>query len=183
MVHGYHVICGAYGFWLPNDPRGSWSDFIGAWELWRFGPATKGLERKFDLSPNEQRMLDEARRALKYPAVEFTGVQARAIGRGFAKAVASSQFTIWACSILPCHVHLIIARIGTQWGSLAVALPAGQSQSELANCDGERATTWTVLAQDNARRRGLPVTFALCGECIAADPSASRLSDPQRGLR
>jgi len=57
-------------------------------------PSHQGAERKFELSPNEQRMLDEARRALKYPAVEFTGVQARGIGRGFANAVASSQFTI-----------------------------------------------------------------------------------------
>jgi hypothetical protein len=28
MILGYHVIFGAYGFWLPNDPRGSWSDFV-----------------------------------------------------------------------------------------------------------------------------------------------------------
>ena len=27
-----HVIITAYGFWLPNDPRGSWSDFVGAWD-------------------------------------------------------------------------------------------------------------------------------------------------------
>jgi len=72
MVHGFHVIFGAYGFWLPNDPRGSWSDFVGSWELWRFGPATKSLERKLTLSLSEQRRLDAARRALKYPAVEFT---------------------------------------------------------------------------------------------------------------
>ncbi len=26
MVHGYHVIIGAYGYWLPNNPRGSWSE-------------------------------------------------------------------------------------------------------------------------------------------------------------
>lgn len=26
---GAHVIFGAYGFWLPNDPRGSWSEFVG----------------------------------------------------------------------------------------------------------------------------------------------------------
>lgn len=25
MVIGYHVIFSTYGFWLPNDPRGSWS--------------------------------------------------------------------------------------------------------------------------------------------------------------
>src|SRR4051812_39201122 len=32
MIVGYHVIFSAYGFWLPNDPRGSWSDFVGSWE-------------------------------------------------------------------------------------------------------------------------------------------------------
>ena len=90
--------------------RGSWADFVGAWELWQFGPATKGLERKSELSAAGQQMLDDARRSLKYPVVEFNGVQARAIGRGFANAVASSRLTIWACSILPCHVHLVIAR-------------------------------------------------------------------------
>jgi hypothetical protein len=45
MIHAYHVVFGTYGFWLPNDPRGFWSDFVGAWELLPFGDATKGLER------------------------------------------------------------------------------------------------------------------------------------------
>jgi hypothetical protein len=45
MIHAYHVILGTYGFWLPNDPRGSWSDFVGSWDLARFGKATKSLER------------------------------------------------------------------------------------------------------------------------------------------
>src|SRR5689334_5419414 len=40
MVLAYHVIFGTYGFWLPNDPRGSWSDFVRSWELLRYGPAT-----------------------------------------------------------------------------------------------------------------------------------------------
>jgi len=39
MIRAYHAIFTAYGFWLPNDPRGSWSDFVGSWELFRFGPA------------------------------------------------------------------------------------------------------------------------------------------------
>ena len=46
MIVGYHVIFGMYGFWLPNDPRGSWSDFVGSWELFRFGRATKTDERR-----------------------------------------------------------------------------------------------------------------------------------------
>ena len=57
MIHGYHAIFGAYGFWLPNDPRGSWSDFVGAWELFRFGPTTKSLERKTELNAKERAAL------------------------------------------------------------------------------------------------------------------------------
>lgn len=112
MIHGYHVILPTYGFWLPNDPRGSWSDMIRKWELLRFGPATKGLGRKSleELAPAEITRRDAARAALKYPPVTLTGQQAASIGRGFADKAARSNYTIWACSILPEHTHLVIAR-------------------------------------------------------------------------
>jgi hypothetical protein len=42
VILASHVIVSAYGFWLPNEERGSWSDFVRKYELWRdFGPATK----------------------------------------------------------------------------------------------------------------------------------------------
>ena len=40
-----HIILTTYGFWLPNDPRGSWSDFVAAWELLKYGKATKVTTR------------------------------------------------------------------------------------------------------------------------------------------
>jgi hypothetical protein len=46
MICAYHVIFGTYGFWLPNDPRGSWSDFVASWEIFRYGPATKVTARR-----------------------------------------------------------------------------------------------------------------------------------------
>jgi len=111
MVFGYHVIFGAYGFWLPNDPRGSWSDFVGSWELYRFGPATK-VETRQSLAqrPHNQTLRTAAKTALRRSAVQFSGLQARAVGRGFARFVRRSGIVIWACSILPEHVHLVIAR-------------------------------------------------------------------------
>ena len=45
-----------------------------------------------------------------YPPVQFSGPQARSIARGFANACRSSDYTIWACAILPEHTHLVIAR-------------------------------------------------------------------------
>ena len=46
MVLAYHIIFTAYGFWLPNDPRGSWSEFVPFVELVRFGRATKTETRR-----------------------------------------------------------------------------------------------------------------------------------------
>ena len=112
MVHGYHVILPAYGFWLPNDPRGSWSDFVGHWELARFGRTTRSSDRTElkSLTDAQRRQRDAARMALKYPAVTFTGAQAKAIGTGFGIKCCKSNYTIWACAILPEHTHLVIAR-------------------------------------------------------------------------
>ena len=111
MVIGFHVILTAYGFWLPNDPRGSWSDFVGAWELVRFGRATTTDERRsLARNPHDLRTRLAAKNALKYPAVQFTGAQARAIGRGFAGLANRSDLKVWACSILPEHTHLVVGQ-------------------------------------------------------------------------
>ena len=111
MVLGSHVILSTYGFWLPNDPRGSWSDFVGAWELLRFGRATKTDARRSVAGKAYDRHAHRAaRQALKYPLVHFSGVQARAVGRGFATLARNNGLLVWACTILPEHVHLVIAR-------------------------------------------------------------------------
>lgn len=110
MIHGYHVIWGAYGFWLPNDPRGSWSDFVYSWELRRFGKATKRLER-VNIAPREiAPWRNAAERVLKYPAVAFAGEQALAIGEGIGRFVRKSGLAVWACAILPEHVHMVVGR-------------------------------------------------------------------------
>ena len=104
-----HVIITAYGFWLPNDPRGSWSDFVGAWELLRYGRATKVTTRRSVAHvPHDRELRLRAKRSLKYEPVRFTGVQARAIGRGFGRAVEEGSYRIHACAVLRDHVHLVI---------------------------------------------------------------------------
>ncbi len=111
MVLAYHVIFGAYGFWLPNDPRGSWSVFVGSWELVRFGKAMKTAERRSVAHvPHDRRLREEAKRAFKYPPVAFSGRQALAVAHGFDRARNESGYVIHACSILPEHVHLVIGR-------------------------------------------------------------------------
>ena len=111
MVIAYHVIFSTYGFWLPNDPRGSWSDFVGAWELVRFGKATKvSTSRSVAAAPHDRRMRKQAKETLQYQPVAFSGRQALAVGQRFAQAVRESGYRVHACSILPEHVHMIIGR-------------------------------------------------------------------------
>jgi REP element-mobilizing transposase RayT len=111
MILASHVIFFTYGFWLPNDPRGSWSDFVGAWNLLPFGLATKTSTRRSVAGARHDQILRrDAKAALKHDPVAFTGLQARAVGRGFAHYVEGTKIEVWACSILPKHVHMVIKR-------------------------------------------------------------------------
>ena len=111
MVLAYHVIWGAHGFWLPNDPRGSWSIYVGNRKLHQFGPATKVTTRRSVAhTAHDAQLRLAAKEVLEYPAVTLTGVQARAVGTGFLHYVKRSGITVWACSVMPDHVHAVIAR-------------------------------------------------------------------------
>lgn len=106
----FHIVFGTYGFWLPNDPRGSWSTYVGSHKLREFGPATKVSTRESLAGrPHDAALRRAAKLALKYPEVIFNGHQAKAVGGGFAEAVRRSQLRILACAIMPQHVHVIIA--------------------------------------------------------------------------
>jgi REP element-mobilizing transposase RayT len=111
QVLAYHVVFSTYGFWLPNDPRGSNSDAVWAPHLQEFGPATKVVGRRSHANdPHNADLRYAAKRALLYPAVRLNGLQARAVGRGFARCVDRTGAIVHACAIMPDHVHLVISR-------------------------------------------------------------------------
>src|SRR3954466_14132101 len=100
MVIASHIIISAYGFWLPNDPRGSWSDFVGSWELLKFGPATKVNDsRNYAKDPHDVSLRRAAKQALKNPPVRFTKAQRVAIADGFAQACIDGNYRCYACCI------------------------------------------------------------------------------------
>lgn len=123
MVLAYHITLGMYGFWLPNDPRGSWSDYVRSAELYRHGAATKtDTRRSVAYRPHNQHARLRAKNALRFPPVVLNGIQARAVGRGFADYTACSELRVHACAILPTHTHLVIARHRLPVEKLAIAL-------------------------------------------------------------
>ncbi|HEX4588965.1 MAG TPA: hypothetical protein VH120_03490, partial [Gemmataceae bacterium] len=136
MVLGYHLIFGAYGFWLPNDPRGSGSWHVWAEHLRQFGPATRLDDRSRSVARHEHdwRLRLAAKRNLKFPAVKFTGIQAKAIGDGFGDYVRRNGVVVWACSILPEHVHLTIGRHRYDIETIAEQLKAAATRRLLKEC-------------------------------------------------
>jgi REP element-mobilizing transposase RayT len=109
MLHGFHVIFSTYGFWLPNDPRGSWSDFVRRWELVRFGKVTKVTTRRSVAAVGHdvgKRLA--AKQTLTYPEVHLSGVQALAVANGFRSAIEETDYPVFACSILPQHIHMVL---------------------------------------------------------------------------
>ncbi len=111
MILAYHVIVSAYGFWLPNDPRGSWSDFVGSWELYKFGPATNvNDDRNYAKDPHDRELRRAAKQALKYPVVRFDAAQRNAIAEGFARACDEGAYQCLAGCLGHDHAHLVIGR-------------------------------------------------------------------------
>jgi REP element-mobilizing transposase RayT len=108
-IIAYHIVFGAYGFWLPNDPRGSWSRYVWAPRLQRFGQP-EPISASHDATPLEEGLREQMKRELAYPPVRFTGLQARAIGGGFADIVRKLGLVIYSAAIMPDHVHLVAAR-------------------------------------------------------------------------
>jgi len=107
----YHIIYSAYGFWLPNDPRGSWSTFVGSQRLFElFGPATKvSIPESVARTPHDWRQRLAAKRELKFSPAKFNGAQAREVAHAIRDVVNEHAIVVLACAVMPEHVHLVTA--------------------------------------------------------------------------
>ena len=101
-IIAYHIIWGAYGFWLPNDPRGSWSDYVWAPRLQVYGQATKVTARRSHAhDEHDHRSRLEAKNELTYPAVRFTLDQIESIARGFSDIREKLGLVLYAAALMP----------------------------------------------------------------------------------
>ncbi len=114
MIHAYHATFGTYGSWLPNDPRGSASRFVGSRKIFGIGGRADLSKRtKYDklLSP-EQRKHTVIQTQLFRDAVVFNESHLKEIAIAFGQFITEQRLQVWATAILPCHVHLVFARCG-----------------------------------------------------------------------
>ena len=131
-VLAYHIIFTTYGFWLPNDQRGSGSEVVRAPHLQRFGAATKLLadgNRSVAHRPFDHGVREEARASLKYPHVRLDGTQAHGVAMSIGDTLDRRDVTCLACCVLPDHVHVLVLRRNTERAErLSSALKANASR-------------------------------------------------------
>ncbi len=175
MVIAYHLILSCYGFWLPNDPRGSWSSDVRVPALRHFGPATKvTTHRSVAHIAHDRQQRVAAKQALAHPPVKLSGQQARAVAHGLAVAQQRHDLQMYAAAVMPDHVHTVIARHPSlDSAAISRRLKAAATQSVNAEGVGLGRSLWAkgqwvvflhtpedvrrtmAYVDDNPRRAGL----------------------------
>ena len=110
MVLAYHLIWVAYGWWLPNDLRGSTSHWIGSDVIGELGELHYGRKKVQPASRDIRAFYERAKDVLKFPLLTFAPAELDAVARAFADVIEACRYTCYACAILPDHVHLVIRK-------------------------------------------------------------------------
>lgn len=110
MVIAHHRIWTAYGWWLPNDPRGSMSRTIASDPLAELGPLHYGRKPVQPSSHVLREFFDDAIEKLKFERIEFSSQEVEVVAEAFDETIRSGAYTCYACAVMPDHVHLVIRK-------------------------------------------------------------------------
>ena len=110
LVIAYHLIWTGYGWWLPNDPRGSHSQSVRSDVLKDLGEVHLGRKKIQPYSHVIRDFYDEATDHLQHPTLSFTGDDRVLIAEAFGNVVKQFNYTCYACAIMPDHAHILIRK-------------------------------------------------------------------------
>lgn len=110
MVIAHHPVWTAYGWWLPNDPRGSMSSSIASDVIAELGELHHGRKRVQPAGREIRTFYGRASEVLKFPLLTFAPEEILLIATAFATVMRDCRYTCYACAIMPDHVHLVIRK-------------------------------------------------------------------------
>ncbi len=100
MVAGYHLTWTAYGYWLPNEPRGSTSIEVRVAALKPLGGIHFGRKK---IQPSADSIADfheKAQDVLKHAVLTFDQDNIQFIGKIIGQEIAARKMNCYACA---CH--------------------------------------------------------------------------------
>jgi REP element-mobilizing transposase RayT len=110
MIAAYHLVWTVYGYWLPNDPRGSMSHTIRNPVVAELGDIHYGRKRIQRTGRVLRDFHDAAQRVLQYRLLDFSTAEVEAIATAFGNVIASRAYTCYGCAIMPDHVHILVRK-------------------------------------------------------------------------
>jgi REP element-mobilizing transposase RayT len=110
IVIAHHLILTAYGWWLPNDPRGSGSRAVVSDVVAELGKLHQGRRTVQPPGAKIREFYQLAEGVLKFPLLGFSSSEFSTVADGFADAVEQCRYTCYGCAIMPDHVHLLIRK-------------------------------------------------------------------------
>src|SRR5439155_11678803 len=110
IVIAYHLIWTAYGWWLPNDLRGSMSRTIRNDIIADLGQLHYRRKKIQPASRDLKAFYTIAAQKLEHTLREFSSQAITCIAEAFESAIAQFKYTCYACAIMPDHVHMVIRK-------------------------------------------------------------------------
>jgi len=99
-----------YGWWLPNDPRGSTSRTIRNDLIAELGDLHHGRKRIQPASRDIRKFYEQAAGQLKHPLLSFDPSAFPLGANSIGAALKELGLTCYACAVMPDHVHLVIRK-------------------------------------------------------------------------
>jgi len=110
LVIAHHIMWTAYGWWLPNDPRGSTSTAVYTPRLAQLAPHHYGRKQIQPASRDIRAFYATASERLQYSPAQISSDDGPDIACSFNEVIAQEKYTCYACVIVPDHVHLLIRK-------------------------------------------------------------------------
>ena len=133
IILAYHIMWTAYGWWLPNDPRGSTSHTIRSDIIADLGELHHGRKQLQPAGQDIRAFYQQASDTLQHDLLSFTPDQFPTVAQALDESIADHQYTCYACAVMPDHVHLLIRR------------HRHQSEEMLANLQSESRSRLSAL--------------------------------------
>ena len=99
MVIAHHLIWTVYGWWLPNDPRGSTSRTIASDRIAALGELHYGRKKIQPASSDVRAFYQKAAGTLKHPLLEIRGNAVQLVATAFGDVIAQQRYTCYACAV------------------------------------------------------------------------------------
>lgn len=110
MVIAHHLMWTLYGWWLPNDPRGSTSRTIRSDLLKDLGTLHHGRKRIQPPGRDIRAFYQQAPDRLKHELLRFSPNDFSCVADTFDQAISRGGYTCYALAVMPDHVHLVIRK-------------------------------------------------------------------------